>query len=625
MKKLLTFIFLMLLSLNSQSQNSKKVLIIGIDGCRPDALSAADTPNIDNLILNGIYSPDALNDDITLSGPGWSGILCGVRSDKHGVINNDFSNNNYQNYPSFFKYIKDFDPNLHTVSFCHWGPINDYILNEYIDFKLNLGSDQEVFTIANNYINLNDPDIIFLHFDEVDYAGHNYGYSPNVSEYVSVIENIDKHVGDLMEAVNNRSLTKDEDWLILVTTDHGGINNSHGGNTLDETNTFVIASNASLTPKLILKDSVMIIDTSYNCLGELTELKFDGDNDKVVVEPNSLFNFGADQNFTIECRIRTNQSGDVAIIGNKDWASGYNKGFVFSFKYPSGPEWKVNIGDGSQRVDINTGGSIADNEWHTLSVSFNRQGFMKMYEDGMLIDSSDISFIGDINTGYGLLFGADIQDDFDFYGSIAEVRVWNSVLNDQTIFDWHCSPIEDDHPNKNDLIGYWKINEGSGFNEANDFSGNGNTGSISNAKWITDSTFQYVYDYSLTPRLIDIPPTVLAHLCIPVEDDWNLDGITLIPDCDPLDIDDTTMNFKKNSFNICPVPAKNSLQVLITDKSLSLPIEIEIFNSHGILKLKSTITAYESVLNLPNDEYGLFILKMISGQNRFTKKFLKTK
>ena len=37
---------------------NKKVLFIGIDGCRSDALEAANTPNIDQLIENGLYIND---------------------------------------------------------------------------------------------------------------------------------------------------------------------------------------------------------------------------------------------------------------------------------------------------------------------------------------------------------------------------------------------------------------------------------------------------------------------------------------------------------------------------------------------------------------------------------------
>lgn len=91
----LIFLLIVLLPSIVDCQIVKKVMVIGIDGVRPDALEVADTPHIDNLISNGIYSPDALNDDITISGPGWSAVLCGVWSNKHLVFDNDFSGNNY--------------------------------------------------------------------------------------------------------------------------------------------------------------------------------------------------------------------------------------------------------------------------------------------------------------------------------------------------------------------------------------------------------------------------------------------------------------------------------------------------------------------------------------------------
>ena len=70
------------------------LLIIGIDGLRPDCLEAAETPAIDGLIADGIFSPDTLNNDITYSGPGWSGMICGVWSDSHGVSSNNFIGSN---------------------------------------------------------------------------------------------------------------------------------------------------------------------------------------------------------------------------------------------------------------------------------------------------------------------------------------------------------------------------------------------------------------------------------------------------------------------------------------------------------------------------------------------------
>ncbi|MHC4743051.1 MAG: hypothetical protein ACYS8Z_14135, partial [Planctomycetota bacterium] len=65
---------------------NKHALIIGIDGCRPDALIAADTPNLDSLMAGGSWTMDAFSGGIlgtstqqaTSSGPAWSSILTGV-------------------------------------------------------------------------------------------------------------------------------------------------------------------------------------------------------------------------------------------------------------------------------------------------------------------------------------------------------------------------------------------------------------------------------------------------------------------------------------------------------------------------------------------------------------------
>ena len=69
------------------------VLVIGVDGLRPDALAAASTPTFDALISNGTYSSNATTSDLTFSGPGWSDLLHGVHRDRHGVATNGTSDN----------------------------------------------------------------------------------------------------------------------------------------------------------------------------------------------------------------------------------------------------------------------------------------------------------------------------------------------------------------------------------------------------------------------------------------------------------------------------------------------------------------------------------------------------
>ena len=595
----------------SFAQLTKKVLIIGVDGCRADALTLANTPNIDSLSENGVYSVDALNDDITISGPGWSDILCGVRSAKHLVTNNNFSGNDYATYPTFLKYVNDHDPNLHTVSFCHWDPINDEIIQSNVDFQLNLSSDADISSTAVNYLTVNDPDVMFLHFDDVDHAGHSQGFSPTVPEYIAAIETVDGLIEPIIQAIKNRATYAQESWLIMLTSDHGGVGTSHGGTSIEHRNVVMIASGDDITNSVITKDSSYVSNNAINCLGDSSELVFDGTDDFVQIPDATNLNFGSTQDFTVECRVRTTQAADVAIIGNKDWNSGTNSGFVFSFELPSGPAWKINIGDGTGREDLETGGIITDNEWHTLTASFDRDAYLKMYQDGVLLDSIDISGIGDINTNQGLFFGADVNSSYDFTGSIAEVRIWETVVGDQAIQDFYCTTVDNSHPNFGNLIGYWKMHEGVGT-VATDYSPSANHGTINNALW-EDLDSVLVYNYDNTPRLVDVPSTALTHLCIPIDPLWDLDGNSLIPEDCSVGLND--MNSIPN-FSIYPNPVKD---ILTIDFNQDLS-ECSVYDATG-KSVNCTLKANK--LDVSGLDSGMYHLQIESSSNVYTMKFLK--
>ena len=77
-------------------------------------------------------------------------------------------------------------------------------------------------------------------------------YDFNSNEYKKKLKETDNYIGTITESI----FEKYENPLILLTTDHGGIDNRHGGNSEDEINTF-IASNVNL-------DSLNIEDINYN-------------------------------------------------------------------------------------------------------------------------------------------------------------------------------------------------------------------------------------------------------------------------------------------------------------------------------------------------------------------------
>ena len=265
---LTTLIFFSLLN----GQN-KKLLFIGIDGCRPDALTQAQTPNIDGLINDGIYINNALcsiNGQPTVSGPGWSTMITGVWYDKHGVSDNSFTGSNFDEYPPFNVLLQQSGQEYHTASFIMWTPIHTQIFGSTMDYnELHSTYDGSVAQGAADYMSTPNLDVIFLDFDDVDIAGHSYGFSPEVDQYIGAIENVDEYIGWVIDSMENRPTFQNEDWLIMITSDHGGIGYSHGGQTIEERQIPIIMSGALVSAETIPEQSYLtdLVPTVLNYFG----------------------------------------------------------------------------------------------------------------------------------------------------------------------------------------------------------------------------------------------------------------------------------------------------------------------------------------------------------------------
>ncbi len=221
-----------------RKENSlEKVLLIGIDGLRPDALQKAEAPNIDRLIAESAYSFSAHTGTYTVSAPGWSNILTGVWEAKHGVKSNTIKNRsfegaNYGEFPNIFTRIEKYDPALKTYSIASLDWFDQQIITKadlsiYHPFEQE--GDKKVAETSSWFLAHNNVDLMFTYFMGVDMAGHNHGFDPAVPEYISEIETIDGYVGTLMEAIKKRPSYDKERWLTILISDHGGKGRHHDG------------------------------------------------------------------------------------------------------------------------------------------------------------------------------------------------------------------------------------------------------------------------------------------------------------------------------------------------------------------------------------------------------------
>ena len=234
-----------------------KVLLIGIDGVRVDVLAQANTPNIDALIADGTFSDRAQTDTPTVSGPGWSSMLIGVWPGKHQVRGNDLAGNAYTTYPDFLTRLERVDPAFNTFAVVDWPPLGTTasggpLISDGIDVKMALdgeelgygAADSQSVVAAVDYLTNEDPDAAFVYLGNVDIVGH--ATSSLSPEYRAAIEAADVQVGELVAAVRSRATYADEDWLILISTDHGRRDDGgHGRPSAQEQTIFYLASGRS--------------------------------------------------------------------------------------------------------------------------------------------------------------------------------------------------------------------------------------------------------------------------------------------------------------------------------------------------------------------------------------------
>ena len=204
----------------------RHAFLIGIDGVRSDAFQVAHTPNLDRLAQAGDWTLNASTQlgGPTLSGPGWASILTGVEVNKHGVTNNGAVILDSE-YPSFLTRLRA-DLGIRTAGALQWAPLLAMVGPEALDE----GTTGDHDTVTADMVRMlgEDYQALFIHFDDVDHEGHATGFSIENPAYLDSIERVDEAIGELMTSLLSRPQVGEEEWMLVVTTDHGGRGTGHG-------------------------------------------------------------------------------------------------------------------------------------------------------------------------------------------------------------------------------------------------------------------------------------------------------------------------------------------------------------------------------------------------------------
>ncbi|OIK24241.1 hypothetical protein VT52_028270 [Streptomyces malaysiense] len=231
------------------------MLVIGLDGALLGRIEDAGAPHLAALMAAGLTAPSLVEPDVpTLSGPGWATILTGARHAKHQVRDNSFTGNRFARYPDFLTRLASARPDLDTCAITSWAPLAEKVFSARVgtrvatpDAEYDAGTtDRAVGALRDG-----DPDALFVQLDGVDDAGHRHGAAS--PRYLEAVRGADAQVGRMVAAVGARPA--DEDWLVMVTTDHGHTDaGGHGGPSLAERRTFLIAVGEGLASGSVRAD-----------------------------------------------------------------------------------------------------------------------------------------------------------------------------------------------------------------------------------------------------------------------------------------------------------------------------------------------------------------------------------
>lgn len=244
------------------SAKERKVVYIVMDGIPADCIERVKPKAIFEIANEGSYSRAYTGGEIggysqtsTISAIGYTNILTGTWMNKHNVKGNNNLKPNYQ-YWSLFRIAKEQKRNFTTAIYSSWSDnrrvligegipdtgnlMIDYVFDGYDLDKNKFPSKEDDLHIwdidsivakkASECIKEQAPDLNWVYFWYTDDAFHIYGDGKIGDKFV---KKTDELISQVWESVKYREKHFDEEWLVIVTTDHGReeTGHNHGGQT----------------------------------------------------------------------------------------------------------------------------------------------------------------------------------------------------------------------------------------------------------------------------------------------------------------------------------------------------------------------------------------------------------
>jgi predicted AlkP superfamily pyrophosphatase or phosphodiesterase len=248
------------------------VVVISIDGLRPDAIQQFGAKTLMRLMREGSFSLQARTILPSKTLPSHTSMLTGVDADQHGITWNsdEVDDHGHVDVPTVFGLAKA--GGFRTAAFFSKTKFHHLEAPNTIDYSRSPKGGlldyrwDAVRTVAEVAKHLESkaaaPNMMFIHIGEPDYAGHMLGWMGRT--YATAVRQADKAVAEVLKEAEDRFGRGN--FTVIVTADHGGHGRTHGSEDPRDTTIPWIVWGQGVSAGAALPAGIRTMDTAATAL-----------------------------------------------------------------------------------------------------------------------------------------------------------------------------------------------------------------------------------------------------------------------------------------------------------------------------------------------------------------------
>jgi len=247
---------------------SRHVVVVSIDGLRPDAIQAYQAATMQRLIREGSSTLSGRTIDPSKTLPSHTSMLTGQLPEKHGVVWNTVATAKAASIeiPNVFALARA--QGYTTAAFFSKPKFQPLQVEGTLDYSQAPGglfggwSGKRTVNDVAKYLATARPNVLFVHIKDPDAAGHRDGWM--TAAYGQAVLEADRALGRLMALAEQTF--GNGNFSVIVTADHGGHDTNHGSDDPRDVMIPWIAWGQGVKPGLLPESTVRTMDTAATVL-----------------------------------------------------------------------------------------------------------------------------------------------------------------------------------------------------------------------------------------------------------------------------------------------------------------------------------------------------------------------